>query len=134
MAAPEAVSQEQTHDAPKGSAAADFVADEWMSFDIDERRYGRFLQYIDRIAKVLTCNPHDQDDIRGNMWQACLELRLAPPANYPLDSRAQDSYCETAMYHAGLRCLKRDLPDGPLIRPYGYVDPDRMTESLPDPE
>lgn len=112
----------------------EFAADQWLPFNIDKAHYELFLEYVTRTAKGLTLDPDDQADIRGKMWLKCLEIRSTPPKNYPTDTNEQVLYCQAAMHHAGLRCLKRDLPDGPTIRPNGYVDPDRMTTSLPDPE
>ena len=110
----------------------EFLASDWLLFDIDEPRYGLFLNFIVSTARHLTNDPYDQTDIINEMWKACLEIRLDPPKDYPVDPRTQDNYCKVAMHHAALRCLLRDLPDGPVIRPHGYVDPERIPVSLPE--
>ena len=112
----------------------EFVADQWRLFDIDKPRYELFLNYITSTAKALTLDPDDQDDIRGKMWLKCLEIRSTPPKDYPTNAEKQDGYCAVAMFNAALACLYGDLPDGPRIRPDNYVDPQRVTVSLPDPE
>lgn len=106
----------------------EFVADQWLPFDINKARYELFTAHIEQTAKNLTFDPDDQDDIRSVMWLKCLEIRRDPPKDYPQGTEKQNGYCAVAMYNAALYCLYGDLPDGPKVRPSPYyVDPDRRT-------
>lgn len=104
----------------------EFVAAEWEQFGIDRPRYEAHASHVRELAKALTPDPDDQADIQGAMWLKLLETLSDPPDDCPKNPKRRDRYCRRAMTNAALRCLYRDLPDGPLLKT-GNVDPDRTT-------
>lgn len=112
-----------------------YVEAEWMRFGITEPEYERYTAYIERQSESLSrrfaASWEDEEDVRGEMWLCLLTLLHDRPPKMPQDARAREKYCRRAMRRAGLRCLERHLPDGPILDD-GRVDLDRRT--IPESE